>query len=473
MPSIGSIEIRQGTILKNELVDLVVELTAQYSNPFDRAEVALEATFTAPSGAEHHVWGYYHEEYEYVNELPLNTYPFWDTPECEYTGSEWRLRFKPNEAGQWQYTVKATDSTGSAESSTQSLEVADSNRKGGVRVSEDGQALVYDDGSRYLPIGFNIPWYSLSTYEYYSELAQNRATCIRVMGNYRSLEIENNFTGPNPGDACLDTALGDYRGWGLMQMWKLEWILDLLHSRGMKALLCLHSRKALFETGTSRYMAANGGPCANRQDYWGYATDCNLVTDQWNWGAYEVWVDEDLNPSTTSISNLLQADAGAVYGPLTFHIEPDDPSCELVIGVYKGEPTDYLKVAVDGQEVLSHLVGTERSYELRVPIGAGSQTVTIWDDEGGLLATVENVHGGDGCWKETPLATPLQLRAGATYRITVYTETNFWYVRSGGYQACADIEIINGCYGSWDSEGFPHILQRWAIFGLVNFKYTK
>ena len=100
-------------------------------------------------------------------------------------------------------------------------------------------------------------------------------------------------------------------------------------------------------------------------------------------------------------------------------------------------------------------------------------TVTIWDDEGGLLATVENVHGGDGCWKETPLATPLQLRAGATYRITVYTETNFWYVRSGGYQACADIEIINGCYGSWDSEGFPHILQRWAIFGLVNFKYTK
>lgn len=379
MPALETIQVRQVTVLKNEPMELVVGLSAQYSNPFDREQVALEATFVAPSGAEHQVWGYYHEEYDYANKLAVNSYPFWDTPECVYVGSEWRVRFKPDELGEWRYRVKVTDSTGSAESGEQSLVVADSNRKGGVRISEDKQALVYDDGSRYLPIGFNIPWYSLSTYDYYSKLAENRATCIRILANYRTFELENNFKGPNPGDACLDTALGDYRGWGLMQMWKLEWILDLLHQRGMKVLLCMHSRRALFDTGTSKYLAANGGPCASRQDYWGFATDANLITNKWTSGAYEVWIDANLNPSTTSISNLLQADAGAVYGPLVFHIQPDDPACELVIGIYKGDPQDHLRVVLDGQEILYHLVGSERSYEVRVPIGAGSHTVELSD----------------------------------------------------------------------------------------------
>jgi hypothetical protein len=162
-----------------------------------------------------------------------------------------------------------------------------------------------------------------------------------------------------------------------MQMWKLEWILDTLHSRGMKVLLCMHARKALFDTGTSKYLTVNGGVCASRKDYWGFATDADLITDKWTSGAYEVWLDANLNPSTTSISNLLQADAGAVYGPLVFHILPDDPECELVIGVYKGNPGDHLKVELDGQEVLNHLITTARSYEVRVPIGAGSHTVAL------------------------------------------------------------------------------------------------
>jgi len=111
--------------------------------------------------------------------------------------------------------------------------------------------------------------------------------------------------------------------------------------------------------------------------------------------------------------------------------------------------------------------------------GGITSTVTIWDDEGNLLAKVEGVSGKDGGWGDgVALSSPLRLEAGKAYRIAVYTDykagQSFWYIRPGGYTASDDIEITNGCYGDWGKEdGYPHILQKWAIFGLVNFKYTK
>lgn len=103
--------------------------------------------------------------------------------------------------------------------------------------------------------------------------------------------------------------------------------------------------------------------------------------------------------------------------------------------------------------------------------GNYASKVTIWDDNGNLLASVA-VTGSDK-WGEAELSSPLALSAGRAYRLAVYTPTDFWYVEAGKYTSSADITITNGCYGAWESEGFPSILQTWAVFGLVNFKYTK
>jgi len=108
-----------------------------------------------------------------------------------------------------------------------------------------------------------------------------------------------------------------------------------------------------------------------------------------------------------------------------------------------------------------------------------TSTVTIWDDDGNLLAKVESVQGGNGCWGDAvALDSPLALEVGKTYRTAVYIDHNagqrLWYAKPGNYAASEDIEITHGCYGDWgEEEDFPWIKQTWAIFGLVNFKYTK
>jgi len=55
--------------------------------------------------------------------------------------------------------------------------------------------------------------------------------------------------------------------------------------------------------------------------------------------------------------------------------------------------------------------------------------VEIWTDTGTLLAS-QNVVSTPGTWVETPLATPIQLNAGTTYRVAAYTAGGGYYFRS-------------------------------------------
>ncbi|HVT88475.1 MAG TPA: M36 family metallopeptidase [Tepidisphaeraceae bacterium] len=55
--------------------------------------------------------------------------------------------------------------------------------------------------------------------------------------------------------------------------------------------------------------------------------------------------------------------------------------------------------------------------------------VSIWTSTGTLLAS-QAVSGSPTVWTETSLITPLQLKAGTTYRITVYTAGQTYYWRS-------------------------------------------
>src|SRR4029077_2584977 len=56
--------------------------------------------------------------------------------------------------------------------------------------------------------------------------------------------------------------------------------------------------------------------------------------------------------------------------------------------------------------------------------------VTIWTD-GGTPIVTQNVTSIGGTWQETPLATPVQLLAGVTYRVGVYTGGAAYYWTDG------------------------------------------
>lgn len=115
-----------------DMVEFVVDLDAEYDNPYDQREIALDAVFTSPSGV--------------VLELP----GFWDGEQ------NWKFRFTPNETGEWTYEMMATDTRGTGPSLEGSLEVADSDHPGFLRI---GDRVDPSYSPRYFAYEDGTPWY--------------------------------------------------------------------------------------------------------------------------------------------------------------------------------------------------------------------------------------------------------------------------------------------------------------------------
>jgi len=102
--------------------------STQYGNPLQQAD--LSAVFVSPAGKRH------------------RTYGFWDG------GDTWRLRFSPNESGQWTFTTECSD-TGNAGLHNRKGTFLVANARQGhrfhehgpVQVSRDGRYFAHDDGT--------------------------------------------------------------------------------------------------------------------------------------------------------------------------------------------------------------------------------------------------------------------------------------------------------------------------------------
>ena len=106
------------------------------------------------------------------------------------------------------------------------------------------------------------------------------------------------------------------------------------------------------------------------------------------------------------------------------------------------------------------LVTTVRSY-------FGTK-VSIWTDAGALLAA-QNVTSVPGTWVETPLSAPVQLLAGQTYRLGVYTGGGYGYGRFDQTSTYPDATINQAYYTAAD--GFPN-LDDTIHYAFVDIRYT-
>lgn len=97
--------------------------------------------------------------------------------------------------------------------------------------------------------------------------------------------------------------------------------------------------------------------------------------------------------------------------------------------------------------------------------------VSIWSDNGNLLAS-QNVNGVAGSWTDTPLASPLPLVAGTTYRVSFFTGGGNYYFRSGRPSTFPNGTIVNGFYYT-ASDAFPSTFDSsdTTIF-LCDLRYT-
>ncbi|MBE7532018.1 MAG: DUF5060 domain-containing protein [Chloroflexi bacterium] len=135
LPAITAVTLDRLTLPRYESLEMVVEVTAVYTNPYDAREVSLDGLFTAPDGSEMRVPG------------------FWDGQEA------WRLRFTPSQEGEWRYQLHLTDANGLSQPSEGTFTVTPSDHHGWLQAGNwvnpaySGHYLVHHDGTPFYGLG--------------------------------------------------------------------------------------------------------------------------------------------------------------------------------------------------------------------------------------------------------------------------------------------------------------------------------
>jgi hypothetical protein len=143
-PSILSVRPNSTTVGLYEKFELLIDLKAAISNPFDPDEIDVRTEFTSPSGRKQNIWGFYNPS-------------SW--------ASLWMVRFAPTEEGRWRYVVKVTDSEGTTSGRTGSFTATDSPHHGFIRIAPNQRYLSYDDGTSFYGVGM---WYN-DAYELFDQ----------------------------------------------------------------------------------------------------------------------------------------------------------------------------------------------------------------------------------------------------------------------------------------------------------------
>ena len=115
--------------------EIGLNLKAEFINPFNPDEIDISAIFTAPSGKQWNVFGFYNYSY----------------------GSVWKIRFAPNETGRWKYTLQVTDKNGKTTSEPRFFTAVKSSYNGPLRVAANKRYLEYNNGLPFYGVGF---WYN-------------------------------------------------------------------------------------------------------------------------------------------------------------------------------------------------------------------------------------------------------------------------------------------------------------------------
>jgi len=131
-PRVLGAELPTGAPSAYGLVEITVELEAEYVNPYDRREVSLDAVFRGPDDAILHLPG------------------FWDGE------GSWRLRFTPSAPGEWEYEIMVRDDRALGAPLSGTITVADSEHPGFLR---PGDQVDPSYSPRYFAFEDGTPWY--------------------------------------------------------------------------------------------------------------------------------------------------------------------------------------------------------------------------------------------------------------------------------------------------------------------------
>jgi hypothetical protein len=266
LPVINSVTPNSTSIGSYSKLELAVNLTANYTNPYDYDEIAVQCIFTSPSSKKDTIDGFYVQDYT------LNT----TDGKIAATGDGgFKIRFTPVEAGEWKYQVICTNALGSVRSNVGSFACKASDAPGFIR-KNGSDYLSFDNGNQYIPIGEDMGWQKTNAYIDYSnwlgKLSANGGNFVRVwMATWSfGLEWQNGRNGY--------AGLKKYKQ---SNAYYLDWLLDKCEQSGVYMMLCLNNHGQVSsninpEWKGNPYNSSLGGPCANT---WDFFTDSTAKAD--------------------------------------------------------------------------------------------------------------------------------------------------------------------------------------------------
>ncbi|MCB9457675.1 MAG: PQQ-binding-like beta-propeller repeat protein [Anaerolineaceae bacterium] len=181
------------------------------SDPRGVDGITIDGHFITPSGQEQVVPAFYHQQYQGTGTQLTATNVF-----------SWKLRFAPQETGDYNYYITITDRNGTTRhpaNGTLAFTSTESNRKGFVRAStRDSRFLEYSNGESFVPISSGHQWWAFGqgrsldferTFEEYARYGinltriwdQNDGYGLTVEGHFDAYNYPDDF---NPIDRGID-----------------------------------------------------------------------------------------------------------------------------------------------------------------------------------------------------------------------------------------------------------------------------
>ena len=213
-----------------------IELNEGFANPFDPDEIAVDVTFTSPTGHVQQVPAFWYEPFTITG-----------TPSSEQYASAgapgWRIRFAADEAGTYSYSVSAVAGARTATPVSGSFQAAPAAPRGFVRVDDrNARYLRYDDGSPYVPVGHNLAFEDsnppLGGVGYWTSLFGSLDTAGENWSRIWMTDFNRSALEWGPGHYS-----GFYDGVGkysLPSAWRMDRILELAEQHGIELQLVLN-----------------------------------------------------------------------------------------------------------------------------------------------------------------------------------------------------------------------------------------
>jgi hypothetical protein len=290
--SLAILPAENSTIERYGWLELNLQTNIPVVNPYDPKELELKVRFTAPSGNKLDVGAFWYQDFN---------------PQTRQAKGEpgWRVRFSPDEPGEWSAVAYAASE--GAISELISFKVNPSNRVGFIRTNpKDPHYLAFDNGDFFFPIGVNMAWWGdlgdpLEQYQQWlDQFSANGGNTIRIWMAAWSFGIE-----------WKDTGLGNYDN-RQYEAWLLDQLFSMAGEHKVKIILVLmnhgpFSLVANSEWEDNPYNSELGGPLTSPEQFVSDATArayyqqrLSYIINRWGYStdllAWEWWNEVDLTP---------------------------------------------------------------------------------------------------------------------------------------------------------------------------------